>query len=171
MFEKGKLEFSTSEATQKYEFTMKHGEGDVWKCQSVTGVEQDSIGLSWAKNASSGIDITAKSSFVSTFKSASKPGVWRLAMNENYESRGIMKGVLSDGKNSIVIQGTRKMAGSPLTLSEYTGFEFLMNGQVIGSVQVIDKGAVWLMPSLDEKLHAPLAVTSAALLLYQDIKK
>ena len=158
-------------ATQEYEFVLKQGEVDIWKCQSATGIDQQFADGLFGIKSPLAISLTSKSSFVSTFKCNNRPETWRLRMNEDYDSRGVMKGILSDGKVSIAIQGSRKLAGSPFPISTHSGFEFMMKEQVIGSVQVINKGAVWIIPSLEERLNAPLAVASAALLLYQDIKE
>jgi hypothetical protein len=167
--EKRKKEFSSSKATQKYEFSLKDGKGDVWISQSVTGSNQSSVGFLLGKKTSLAIGVTSESSFVCTFRSENRPEVWRLMINENVDSSNSMKGVLSDGKISIAVQETRKLAGTPLPLTDPTGYEFLMNEHLVGSVEVINKGAIWIVPSIEERLHSPLAVTSAALLLYQDI--
>ncbi|MHC4214590.1 MAG: hypothetical protein ACYSWP_14600 [Planctomycetota bacterium] len=167
--EKRKKEFSSSKATQEYEFSLKDGKGDVWKCQSVTGCNQSYVDVILGKKTSLAIGVTSESSFVCTFRSENRPEVWRLMINENVGSSSGMKGVLSDGKISIAIQGTRKLAGTPFPLSDPSGYEFLMNEHIVSSVEVINKGAVWIVPSIEERLHSPLAVTSAALLLYQDI--
>jgi hypothetical protein len=168
MFEKHKKKFTSSKAAQKYEFILKDGKGDVWKCQSVTGCNQNYVDVLLGKKSRLAIGLTSKA-FVCTFMSKNRPEVWRLMMNENFDSSGVMKGVLSDGKISILIQGTRKLAGTPFPLSTPSGYEFLIKEHVVGSVEVINKGAVWIVPSIEERLHSPLAVTSAALLLYQDI--
>lgn len=161
-------EFTSSKSRQKYEFVLKDGEGDVWTCQSVTGCDENFVDVLLGERKKLGMGMTS-TSFVCTFRSKNRPEVWRLTMDENFDSSGVMKGVLSDGKNSILIQATNKLAGGVWDLGTPSGYEFLMKEDVVGSVEVINKGAVWIVPSIEERLHSPLAVTSAALLLYQDI--
>ncbi len=169
MFEERKKKFSSRSATQEYEFLLKDGKGDVWKCQCVTSSDQNYVDVLLGRKSRLAIGLTSKTSFVCTFRSKNRPEVWRLVMNEHFDSSGVMNGVLSDGKISILIQGTRKLAGTSFPLSTPSGYEFLMKEHVAGSVEVINNGAVWIVPSIEERLHSPLAVTSAALLLYQDI--
>jgi hypothetical protein len=160
--------FSSSKAKQKYEFILKDGKGDVWTCQGVTGCNQNFVDVLLGKKKQLAMGMTS-TSFVCTFKSENGPEVWRLTMNENFDSSGVMKGVLSDGETSFLIQATHKLAGDVWDLGTPSGYEFLMKEHVVGSVEVINKGAVWIVPSIEERLHSPLAVTSAALLLFQDI--
>ena len=90
-------------------------------------------------------------------------------MNEQADASGILKGELSDGTTTISIRGTREFAGSIFASGSPTGFEFFMNDTVIGAVEVINAGAVWIVASVEDELRSPLAVTASALLLYQDI--
>jgi hypothetical protein len=161
--------FSGSKATQKYEFLLKDGKEDVWECQSITECDQYKLDSLLGKKNKLGIGINTKNILVCTFKSRNRPEEWQLMMDENYDSSNDMKGELSDGKISIFVQGTRKLAGAAFPMATPTGYEFLMDENIVGSVEVINKGAVWIIPSIEERLHSPLAVTSAALLLYQNI--
>lgn len=169
IFGKGDKKFTSSRATQKYEFILKDEKGNIWKCQSVTGCDQRNVDVLLGNNNRLGIGLTSETSFVCTFSSKKTPEVWRLTMNESLNSSDALNGVLSDGTISIILQGTRKLAGTPFPLSTPSGYEFLINGNVVASVEVINKGGVWIVPSIEKRLHSPLAVTSAALLLYQDI--
>ncbi|MCP4261755.1 MAG: hypothetical protein GY774_30275 [Planctomycetes bacterium] len=161
-------EFTSSKAKQKYEFILEDGKGDVWTCQSVTGCNENFFDVLLGKRKKLGMGMTS-TSFVCTFKSENRPEVWRLTMNENFDSSCIMKGILSDGETSFLIQATHKLAGDVWDLGTPSGYEFLMKEDVVGSVEVNNKGAVWIVPTIKKKLHSPLAVTSAALLLFQDI--
>ena len=166
--EKHKKVFSSSKATQEYEFMLKDGKGEEWKCQNLTTCGQGFVDVSMGAKKKMGMGMSSRS-FVSSFKAKNRSEVWHLTMDDKQDSSFAMKGVLSDGDTSILVQGTRKLAGTPLPLTDHSGFEFLVSGNVVASVEVINKGAVWILPSTEEKLHSPLAVTSAALLLYQNI--
>ena len=76
-----------------------------------------------------------------------------------------------DGAIRIDISATHKLDTTPLQVSEPTGYIFHIKGRPVGAVEVINKGTVWLYNSVAPETRSALAVTSAILLLYQDVKK
>ncbi|MBU4603850.1 MAG: hypothetical protein KKH66_02990, partial [Proteobacteria bacterium] len=80
-------------------------------------------------------------------------------------------GVLEGPKLTIQVQGTDKLEGTTIPLSEPTGYVFSVAGQLsgtVGAVQVINDGLLWLPDSPQQEA---MAAASAALLLYQDISR
>jgi hypothetical protein len=57
---------------------------------------------------------------------------------------------------------------SPISSSEPLGYEILRDGDVIGAVEVINRGRVWMAPSLEGRDQQRLAAAAAALLLFRD---
>ena len=159
---------SSSKATHKYEFILKDGKEDVWKCKCGTTCDETYIDFSKDKKRRVRMGITKKA-FVCTFRAEKKPEVWHLTMSEDYDSSCIMKGILSDGETSFLIQATHKLAGDVWDLGTPSGYEFFIDGKIVGSVEVINNGAVWIIPSLEENHKSPLAVIAAAMLLYLEI--
>lgn len=83
-------------------------------------------------------------------------------------TRGPLHGLLDlPGAAQVEVRGTNALQGSPFPLGETSGYTFERQGQVVGFVEVINSGRVWLSPALTAAEREALAVAAAALLLYQ----
>ena len=75
-----------------------------------------------------------------------------------------------DGDTSIRLREVRRTDKGSKNFSELVlGYEFVQNGQVIGAVETLNKGRVWLRQGLSGKTRFVLANAAAALLLKSDI--
>jgi hypothetical protein len=72
------------------------------------------------------------------------------------------------GENPWTIRSVLVTEGSPISSSEPLGYEILRGGEVIGAVEVINRGRVWMVPSLDPGDQQRVAAAAAALLLFRD---
>ncbi|MBI5915284.1 MAG: hypothetical protein HY842_07900 [Bacteroidetes bacterium] len=78
------------------------------------------------------------------------------------------KGQLTNGKETIHIEEERRLADGTRTIAGYTGFNFLLDDKLVGSVDLIDrKGKVTLSNSLSGEQQFVLANAAAALLLWK----
>lgn len=98
--------------------------------------------------------------------SASKEQAVRLYVRG--PTRGPLHGLLDlPGAAQVEVHGTSALQGSPIPLGETSGYTFERSGQVVGFVEVINAGRVWLSPALTAAEREALAAAAAGLLLYQ----
>ena len=166
-----KTRFESRKAKQEYEFLMRDTDAKVWKAQCLVGANEEILDIFPSKNIQLGLGPLADVSFVCFFQEQGQSNIWRLALGVYQDTGGLLKGLLSDGSVQIRVSGTRKLANTPIPLSDPTGYEFFTETRVIASVEVINKGAVWIHLKATPEMRPVLATASAALLLYQDIRK
>ncbi len=159
--------FSNSKAKQSYEFTLRDSNTPIWEAQCATGVDERELNFN---NFLGGqLEITSASIyFACAFLEKQERKRWRLVMSQS-PSEMVMDGVLTDGQTRINVKGSQKLQGSPIPLSDPTGYEFELRGHIVGAVEVINKGSVWLHPSIEPEIRSALATASSALLLYRAI--
>lgn len=161
------LGFGSTHARQKYEFKVKTADA-VWQARCAVDVNRKELeqGL-WGGTFT--MDLEAMTLFAcSFFRQGQEQHAWKMALSRGTGDM-VLNGALINGGTPVRIEGTRQLEGSPMALTEATGYEFLRSGQTLGAVQVINNGIVWLAPSLDDHTREALAVTATALLLYDDI--
>ena len=56
---------------------------------------------------------------------------WKLVLGAD-AMRPLLAGVLSNGERTINVQGTNRLEGSHIPLSEPTGYRFTMGGRAVG---------------------------------------
>jgi hypothetical protein len=161
-------EVSKSRKTRNYEFMLKDGNGKKWKCKSTLDIDAAHLNLSESKKMSVKMSVTSKS-FACSFKVQGEDPGWNLTMSERFDDSCLLKGVLSDGNTSFIVQGTHKLADGVWDMADYSGFEIFLDGKIVGSVEIINSGAVWIHPELEEHHKPPVAVMAAAMLLYIEI--
>ena len=160
--------FSSNKAKQTYEFMLQETGGPVWEAQCATGVSKQEMRFEEMLGGELEIEVQANVFFACSFRQRGEKKVWRLAMNQS-TSEMVMNGALTDRATRIKIQGSQKLQGSPIPLSDPTGYEFVLDGKVVAAVEVINKGAVWIRPSVDKETRSALATAATALLLYKNI--
>ena len=160
--------FSSSKAKQTYEFILQETSGVVWEAQCATGVSKQDMRFDDVMGGELEIEVQANVYFACSFRQKGEKKVWRLAMSQS-TSEMVLNGVLTDRKTRIQVQGSQKLQGSPIPLSDPTGYTFVLDGDIIGAVEVINKGAVWLRPTVDPEIRSVLATASSALLLFKNI--
>jgi hypothetical protein len=81
-------------------------------------------------------------------------------------------GFARNGLTKIEILGIRELEGaSPLlTQNDVYGYEFHLDGKIIGAVSVINQGKVWFKKDLDANQKLILAAISAGLMLRSDVE-
>ncbi|HOW97300.1 MAG TPA: hypothetical protein P5567_12525 [Kiritimatiellia bacterium] len=165
------LGFESGKAKQKYEFALKAAGGTSWKAHCATGVRWkemefenflDSKGtLTWPLHSDTG--------FACTFEGGEGAPSWKLAMEQGADDL-VLNGVLTDGTAVIRVEGIRKLKGTPIPLGEPSGFLFLGPDGLVGAVEVINNGTVWIAGDVSPELQSAVACTSASLLLYRALK-
>ena len=82
-------------------------------------------------------------------------------------------GFIRNGQINVEIFGIRELKGSPalLTQNDVYGYEFRLNGKIIGAVSTINNGKVWLKKDLNEQLKLVLASVSTGLMLRNSVEE
>lgn len=156
-------------AAQDIEFVVTQPDGRQWQGICAVGVDQNTWRTFFPKSGSEfSIEYAGSESYVCGFHPPQgRP--WYLAMSRAHPEH-LMRGLLHDRGGSIAVAGTNELADTLLPLSDPAGYRFYRGGKEIAAVEVINQGRVFLPPN-DPKLRAPLAMASAALLLYRDLRK
>lgn len=159
--------FERSRARQRFEFTLEGGGGRAWAGQAATGVRQTDLkDCAWGGKLTWGI--SRESNFVVRIGPVNAHPAWTLILAE--ESADLTpNGWLSNGTTRYRIQGTRELAGSPMPLTDTSGFLIYRGNRPVAAVDLVNAGAVSFDPDLPPSHRQPLATAAAALLLYRDI--
>lgn len=162
--------YSSSEAEQKYEFSMVEAGLADWVVQCTTDADWSQLETRGFLGGGLGIEMSSNRQLVCTLEHEDDGGPSRLFMAQSARDK-VLTGIMKGGAAQIDISATHKLEGSPLKAGEPTGYVFHIGGRPVGAVEVINKGTVWLDGSETPEIRSALAATSAALLLYQDIKE
>ncbi len=162
--------YSASQAEQKYEFSVNEEDRPTWKVQCSTEADWSQFKTKGFLSGDLTIEFSSNRQLVCIMKQAGSGKLSKLVMAQSANDDAF-KGIMTDGDTRIDISGTHKLATTPLPVREPTGYTFHIEDRPAGAVEVINKGTVWLNNSLRPETRSALAATSAALLLYQDIKK
>ncbi|NQT53106.1 hypothetical protein HQ576_13695 [bacterium] len=165
-----KLDFRSSQRRQRYQCTLAEPGGRTWRVQCATGVRKNELTLGPFSRSTLEAEITADTLFVCDLLPSDGAKPWKLIMEQG-TGDAVLNGVLGDGTTQVRVVGTRKLAGGAWPLTEATGYHFASGGQTLGAVEVINAGAVWLVPSAPQPTRSALAAAASALLLYRDLRK
>lgn len=82
-------------------------------------------------------------------------------------------GVARDNQgHTLVIEPVRRLSnGQRALLEEPLGYEFRNGNQVVGAVETVDNGRVWIASSLESDQRLAVAALAAALLLRSDLNQ
>jgi len=162
--------YSASEAEQKYEFSFNEPDRTTWDVQCATVADWKELETKGLLGGGFGIEFSSNRQLVCILKQEGAKKASELVMAQSLED-DVFRGALIAGAARIDIAATHKLDTTPLKMKDPTGYVFHMEGRPVGAVEVINKGTVWLNNSVMPDTRSALAATSAALLLYQDIKK
>jgi len=169
----GIIIFSQRDSKQQIEFTLSAGnQNRLGRC--VTNIHSNDLSFENFLNSDGTLDwnLTFNGGFACTFDATqndNRHGQWKLAMTQDTDAM-VMRGILTDGSTRIDVRGTRNLDGSPIPLTEASGYFFTLHDQAIGSVDLINAGAVRIDSSQEPEIKHALAGAAAALLLYQSIE-
>ena len=166
----GATEFGSSEATQKYEFSVNEPDRPAWAVQCATAADWSQLETEGFLGGRFGVEFSSNQQLVCTLEQDGGARLSRLAMSRSASANETaLQGITMDGATRIDISATHKLASTPLRVSAPTGYIFHIEGRPVGAVEVINAGSVWLDDSLSPGTRSALAATSAVLLLYQDL--
>ena len=168
----GTTELSTSKAKQKYEFSVDEPGRASWKVQCDTGANWSQLETEGFFVGRFGIEDTPTKQLACTLIQEASAIPSKLVMGLSKSgNESTLQGVLINDATQIDISATHEFNSTPLQASTPTGYVFRIGGHPVGAVEVINNGTVWLGKSVTPEIRSSLAVTSAVLLLYQDVQE
>lgn len=86
----------------------------------------------------------------------------------NAKCQGVL---LKDGKEHFVMKGITKLEGSRIPQTQVFGYEFYRGDKVIGAVDIMNKGIVWMENSLSQEDRMLIAGLSTGLLVRNNMQE
>lgn len=158
------LLYSGNKRRQRYTFTLREGGVDRWDVSCEANLTKHALGADGAEVA-----LKNRSWLDCSLRSLGAPAeVWEMALSERSERP--LGGRLSHGAAELEVRGTRKIQGG-LPGEATTGYEVLEEERVVGAVEVVNNGAVWLHEGLSPDRQSLLSASAAALLLLEDLRE
>ncbi len=154
-------------ARQESEYQLRTPEGVLWQGHAITGVRKEDI-TGKVGRGSWTWELTSERSYLVRFADEKQENFWTLAMAEGLGDT-IMNGEFSDGQTIYRVEGTYQLAGTPMPLSDPSGYIIYREHRAVAAVEVINEGAVYLDRELEPLQRDALAAAATALLLYKDI--
>ena len=168
----GILGYGSSKSEQPFEFKVHAHADAAWQAHCAAGVRWTEMELNNFMNTGGTLELGLSSHalFTSEFFQPDKKKRWKMVMRQETEDQ-VMDGLLGDGAVRISVKGTRKLAGSTWPLTEATGYLFYGDQGLVGAVDVLNQGAVWIVKDLPDPMRSVLATAASALLLYRDLRE
>jgi hypothetical protein len=168
----GTTEYDSSEAKQKYEFSVSESDRATWDVRCATTADWSQLETDGFLGGRFGIEFSSNKQLVCALKPEGGGRLSKLVMAQSASAnQTALAGVMTDGAGRIDISATHRLDTTPLQVSMPTGYHFHVGGRPVGAVEVINKGTVWLDTSRTPATRSALAAASAVLLLYQDVKE
>lgn len=164
----GFLIWEKSSASQKYEFSLTGSDDAVWNGQAITNLNQKDL-KSEAWGGELQIGLSSEQNLVVRFGKQDVKAGWTMVLMKNKDN--VLEGLLGNGSIVYSIDGTKKLAGSPMPLGDASGYIITRNGRNVCAVEVINEGAVWFAPSLTSDERDLLAAAATGLLLFKDLEE
>jgi len=159
------LFYEGSKRRQTFGFTLAGPGGAVWHGGAATNLRRHAVERDGFE-----IALRDKSGFAAVLESAGAPDdEWTLELSETFDRP--LTGTLSRGSRSLAVKGTTKLAGTPFPLDETSGYVFESAGHPVAAVEVINNGAAWISPDLNDTLRGPVTAAISALLLFEELRK
>lgn len=164
------LGYGSSKVEQKYQFSIDEFGNNLWTVECVSDASWDHATLGEFFGGEISLESSSDPQLVCKVIGNNNTEVAAIIMSESSDSN-TLQGNVTDGKTNIDISGVDKFSTSSLSMGQATDYVFSINENPIGAVEVINSGNVWISRSTNQQEKSLISVTSAAMLLYQDIKK
>jgi len=166
----GILGYGSSKSEQPFEFKVHAHADAVWQAHCAVGVRWTEMEFNNFMGTGGDLEwgLSSHALFTGEFTPPDKKKSWKMVMKQETRDQ-VMDGLLSGGAVRISVKGTRKLAGSTWPLTEATGYLFYGDQGLVGAVDVLNQGAVWIAKDLPDPMQNVLAAAASALLLYRDL--
>jgi len=167
----GILGYGSSKSEQPFEFKLRVHGNAVWQAHCAAGVRWKEMEFNNFMDTGGVLEweLSSHALFTCEFSPPDKEKPWKMVMKQETQDL-VMDGVLGDGVIRISVKGTRELAGGKWPLTEATGYLFYRDRDLLGAVDVLNQGAVWIKKELPDHTRRALAAAAAALLLNGDLR-
>ncbi|WP_276498622.1 hypothetical protein [Pontibacter litorisediminis] len=161
------LGYENIKEKQRHEFSVRSAQGAEWYVFGASRLHEKNL------KSDNGISIRLSPNleYYASYFTSPESGQWRLLTADpgHYQDRQRFEGELSNGSKVYTVAPVYKFEGKSLPLPDIVGYEFRAGDQVLGAVQVLNDGKVWLQPNLPGDTRMVLASAMASLLLYEKL--
>ena len=168
----GVLGYGSSKSEQPFEFKVQANAHVPWQAHCATGVRWTELEFKNFMDTGGDLEwgLSSNALFTGEFSRPGNEKPWKMVMRQETGDR-VMDGLLSDGAIRISVKGTRKLAGGAWPLTEATGYLFYGDRGLVGAVDVLNQGTVYIIKDLPDPVGNALAAAASALLLYRDLRE
>lgn len=163
----GVFGYRDAQARQRFEFRLSGGSDRV--CHCATGLDEQTLRGMVGERSAVKMQLASDTTFVATF-TGPESRTWRMVLTRA-TGEPVMKGFLSDDQTTLRVEGTNQLADTSLPLGTASGYFFERDDTLLGAVDVLNDGQVFLMPSESAETREILACAASALLLFQDLSE
>lgn len=167
----GILGYGSSKSEQPFEFRLSAHDVAIRQAHCATGVRWKEVKLNNFMDTGGALEweLSSHALFTCEFSLPDKKESWKIVMKQ--ETRNlVMDGLLAHGATRIFVKETRELEGGAWPLTEATGYRFYRNQDLVGAVDVLNQGAVWMKKDLSSDMRGAVAAAASALLRYRDLK-
>jgi len=155
--------WNTSESTYSFNFLLD-GPWEKWKGKCNFDMNHQHLFFEDVLGGDLSVELDAKTLFVCKLNGTGKGGEWILKMNQEADSSALQGMLVGEGRR-IKVQGTSAIEGSAIKLSTASGYFFIEQENLLGAVDVVNNGRIFLPLGVGENV---LAAASTALLYYRE---
>ncbi|TPE45383.1 hypothetical protein [Pontibacter mangrovi] len=159
--------YENIKAKQQHEFSLMSAQGTEWYVFGASRLHEKNL------KSSNGISIRLSPNleYYASYFTSPESGQWHLLTSDpgHYQDRQRFEGELSNGSTVYTVAPVYKFEGKSMPLPDIVGYEFKAGKELLGAVQVLNNGKVWLQPNLPDDTRMVLASAMASLLLYEKL--
>lgn len=157
------LAYDGSRRNQSYGFLLREGGEPAWEVACTTRLRRDALAFDdWAIALREDGRLLCE---IQDLEGDGRP----LRLTLISEGERPLRGTLEGDHLQVEVRGTNRLAKG-LPLGETSGYHLRSGDRVLGAVQVINAGTVWLSPHLTPPERGALAALAAALLALEDLR-
>ena len=161
--------YNNIKANQQYQFKLQNGQGSEWYVFGASKLHDKSL-----KNMNGvTIQVSPNMEYFGSHFTSPESGQWHLLTVDpnQYLMRKKFQGELSNGSVMYKVSPVYKFEDTRLPMSDIVGYEFRDGETIVGAVQVLNNGKVWIKPELDQDTKMVLTSAMASLLLYEKLNE
>lgn len=167
----GLLVYRSTRAHQGYSFVLERDGKRRLAARCLNGVAAKDLNIRGLLGGGGRLDIELSSAILLTcaFEPGGAGRDWYLVMRQG-TGGAVLNGLLTNGAETIRVNGSQDLAGTSIDLTDPTGYGFRRGGELVAAVEVINAGSLRLRPIEPVSTRDGIAAAAAALMLYRNIR-
>ncbi|CAM3558855.1 hypothetical protein POKO110462_09175 [Pontibacter korlensis] len=159
--------YENVKSKQQHELSLQSAEGREWYIFGASRLHEKNL----KSNNGFTIRLSPNLEYYASYFTSPESGQWHLLTADpgHYQDRERFEGELSNGSTVYTVSPVYKFEGKGLPLPDIVGYEVKAGNELLGAVQVLNNGKVWLQPNLTNDTRMVLASAMASLLLYEKL--